>query len=205
MTLALIAALVGMSQAGDVVLWDNELQANGVSGMAVSGPRFPTTRVADDFIVPEGQRWHIKRFTYVAANEPTWKDGGISEICVWSDNGGRPDKTVAEGISPHSRSFQTVIDGMDCYIYAVKGLDIVLSPGRYWIGPHHPEASGEGTSWWMTSSGGKREPANLQGWVSHDYQNGKGNWTTLDGNGWDGGYWHQAFQIGGRVLRGGEQ
>lgn len=67
MTLALIAALVGLSQAGDVVLWDNDLRANGVSGMAVSGPRFPTTRVADDFIVPDGQRWHIKRFTYVGA------------------------------------------------------------------------------------------------------------------------------------------
>ena len=174
-------------------LWDNDLVTDGVNGRAMSPPLFPDIRVADDFVIPDGEEWNIQDFHFNAIEDDTWTDGGIAEIYIYDDNGNSPGSLI---ISISNLPFSKVDTGdvffgrVD-YEYSIENLSIPLGPGRYWIGTRFPNGGGSGTNWWMTSTGQPDGP-DTSGWLSLD---AGATWNIEGDPDWD-----HAFTVTGIVV-----
>ncbi len=136
------------------LLWDNNIQIDFQSGIAMSPPTHPDIRLAEDIVVPAGG-WVITGFGYKAADDDDFQPSGMSEVFVYADQDGEPGAFVVRQTRANVRTFSgDVIFGRDVYEYRVVGLAIVLPQGTYWIGARDPGGNGEGSQWWATSDGG---------------------------------------------------
>jgi hypothetical protein len=151
------------------LLWDNNLETNGVRGRAVSPPGFPNIRVVDDIVVPE-PGWHITGFNYQLLEDNDWVHGGWTEVFVWGDVGRQPGgPRLFSQVVEHTRvATGNMYFGRFAYKFFTAGLSMNLEPGRYWIGLRNPKASGAGTAYWMSSDGGRDGAGSEAGWLSTD-------------------------------------
>ena len=186
---AFLAALFSSSALADV-LWDNNLTPDGFSGRAISPPLFHDMRVADDFVVPEGQRWVIEGFHAGIIEDDGWISGDLLELFVYEHvEGFGPGKElllVTDEFTKMSTGNQYF--GREAYEYWIEGLDIEFGPGTYWIGLRNPDGAGPGTNYWLTSDGGPDGADSSTGFFSLD---GAFTWNA------EGEGWHHAFQISG--------
>ncbi len=175
------------------LLWDNNLETDGIRGRAVSPPGFPNIRVVDDIVVPTGNPWIVTGFNYQLLEDAEWVHGGLSEVYVWGDVGRRPGgERLFSQVVEHTRvATGNMYFGRFAYKFFSGGLDISLSPGRYWIGIRNPNASGAGTAWWMSSDGGRDGSGTEAGWLSTDQGQ---NWIPI------GSGTQFAFEVHGTVV-----
>lgn len=190
----LLAALscMGVPARADL-LWDNNLETDGVSGRPVSPPAFPNYRNVDDIVVPEGQEWHITGFNYQLLEDNDWLHGGWTEVYVWGDVGRRPGgERLFSQVVEHTRvATGNMYFGRFAYKFYAPGLSINLEPGRYWIGLRNPQASGSGTAYWLTSDGGPDGMGTESSWISLDAGQ---TWVPV------GGGEQNAFEVHGAVV-----
>lgn len=190
----LLAALscMGIPARADL-LWDNNLETDGVSGRPVSPPAFPNYRNVDDIVVPEGQEWHITGFNYQLLEDNDWLHGGWTEVYVWGDVGRRPGgERLFSQVVEHTRvATGNMYFGRFAYKFYAPGLSINLEPGRYWIGLRNPQASGSGTAYWLTSDGGPDGMGTESSWISLDAGQ---TWVPV------GGGEQNAFEVHGTVV-----
>ncbi len=183
--------LLAWSAAAEL-LWDNNLETDGVSGRAVSPPAFPNIRNVDDMIVPK-PGWHITGFNYQLLEDNGWLHGGWTEVYVWGDVGRRPGgQRLFSQVVEHTRvATGNMYFGRFAYKFFASGLSISLEAGRYWIGLRNPNASGTGTAYWLTSDGGPDGAGTESPWYSLD-----GGKTWVPGGGGE----QNAFEVHGEVV-----
>lgn len=187
--LAVLIAAIFSSSVGADTLWDNGLTPDGFNARAISPPAFPDIRVADDFVVPEGEEWVIEGFHAGIIEDSGWTTGELLEVSVYEDARGiGPGDEIVRVSGAFSRieTFDEYF-GRAHYQYSLESLDIQLGPGTYWIGLRNPDGAGAGTNYWLTSDGGRNGLNSSTGYLS------------LDGITWqaEGAGWHHAFQITG--------
>lgn len=128
-------ALAGLAHASDVrpqaltVLLD---QTSAPAGDGLYSHRFQAdltaynTRAADDFVVPAGESWLIKRLDipgrYALSTEPLRR----VTVIIYSDNAGRPDRRLSEQVL---RSKDDGAARLDISLTE----PVRLQPGRYWL------------------------------------------------------------------------
>ena len=128
-------AVGGLAQAADVrpkaltVLMD---QTDLAAGDGLYSQRFQAdlaaynTRAADDFVVPAGQAWLIKRLDipgrYAIGTEPLRR----ANVIIFSDNAGRPDRRLTDQL------VRTKDDGAARLSISLNE-PVLLQPGRYWL------------------------------------------------------------------------
>jgi len=194
--IAILIAAIFSSSAGADVLWDNNLTPDGFSGRALSPPNFPDIRVADDFVVPEGEEWTIGGFHAGIIEDSGWTHGGQLEIAVYE---GEMGFGPGDELVRVTGAFDRVDTGHEYfsrshYEYSLESLDIQLGPGTYWFGLRNPDGAGSGTNYWLTSDGGPDGADSSTGYFSLD---GAITWQA------EGEGWHHAFQITGVPEPGG--
>lgn len=203
---AVLALFVGTANAGilwdnnqnasaNEVLWDNDIVPNGFSGRAISPPLFPDIRVADDFIVPDGETWWIKDAHFNIIEDAGWTHGGQITVTFYDDVNNFPGAVIAERVVEMQDGKFERMDTGDEYFgradfdyWAAFNDQIELDGGKYWIGIRNDLGAGAGTNYWMTSKGGP------------DGMDSKTGAFSLDaGNSWqdEGAGWHHAFTITG--------
>jgi hypothetical protein len=200
-TLLLITA-VSVSRAD--VLWDNGMIPDGRAGNPVASAAKPDIVLAEDFRVPEGPGWSVTGFRYVMAVDAGWEDGGVTAIRVCTDSGGEgPLSPIYYGNHRHTKRLIGVIrGGYKAYEFTVDDVELDLGPSTYWFGPNMTPARGHGFAYWLTTdAGGVRDRGDMS-WFSPDAME---TWFRGDETGWanrigDDTYWHQGFQILGRVV-----
>ena len=198
---ALLTAAVAATGAradGDI-LWDNGIEHDNVTATVVPTPRLPDPIIVDEVIVPEGAVWIVTGFRYVLVEDDGWEDGGVTEVCVWSDSGGGAGPLAEIYAVPHrhTRRFAGFAHGRRMHEYTAEGLRLVLLPGTYWFGPELAAAHGDGHAYWVTA---RLDAVRRQGDLSWFSPNGGAAWCRHDAMGWEGDYWHQAFQVLGCDL-----
>jgi hypothetical protein len=181
-TLACAAALVLAGGVHAAVLWDNNVITNGVNGRALSPPAFPDIRVADDIVVPEGQRWSIEDVHANVLEDSTWRGGDVAGLWIYADNSGQPGEVIYQSVSTFTKmATGDSYFGRTDYEYWLEDFEPVeLGGGTYWMGFRNPNGTGSGTNYWMTSDGGPDGMDSSPGYFSLDravtWQNGGGNW-----------------------------
>ena len=190
---ALVAAIFSSSVGADV-LWDNNLTSYGFSVRAISPPGFHDIRTADDFVVPEGERWVIEDFRAGIIEDSGWTSGDLLEIFVYEDTMGigPGDEIVRVSGAFGRRDTGHEYFGRASYEYSLEGLDIQLGPGTYWIGLRNPDGNGSGTNYWLTSDGGRDGAGSSTGFFRFEFA-----WQN------EGEGWHHAVQISGVPEPGG--
>ena len=184
-SVAVVAALAVASAANADLLWDNDIQANGINARAVSPPGFPDIRVSDDFTVSGGNGL-IQGAHFTLVEDGNWTRGDSLQIWIYEDNGGMPGAEVVS----YSGSYTATATGeqlfsRDVYNYWID-FEADLADGTYHVGVRNVDGGGTGTNYWATSNGGEGTAA--EGTYSLD--NG-GTWQT------EGDTWHHAFEIHG--------
>lgn len=172
-----------------VVIWDNNINTNGVDARALSPPGFPDIRVADDFTISPGDI--ITDFHATVLEDDAWSPGTDLELTIYDDSGSQPGNMVTQVVTTNWTSTPTGGNffGRDAYTYSVDGLNISLPGSSYWIGFRNPLGLGANTNWWLTSNGGPHGASSSTGYVSIDAGL---IWTP------EGTTWHHAFEITGR-------
>ena len=150
-------------------------------------------RIVDEFMVPAGTVWVVTGFRYVLAVDEGWEDAGVTRVCVWSDSGGDgPRAEIYDEPHRHARRPAGLHRGLQMHEFTAEGLELVLLPGTYWIGPELSEAHGPGHAFWVTT---RLDAVRRQGDLSWFSPNRGEAWFRHDAMGWEGDYWHQAFQV----------
>ena len=185
---ALVAAIFSSSVGADV-LWDNNLTPDGFNGRAISPPLFHDMRTADDFVVPEGERWVIQDFHAGIIEDDGWISGDRLDLFVYEhvEGVGPGDELLRVSDTFTKMSTGDQYYGRDAYEYWIEGLDIEFGPGTYWIGLRNPDGNGSGTNYWLTSDGGRDGAGSSTGFFALEFP----NWAP------EGEGWHHAFQITG--------
>ncbi len=186
-SLAALFAVLLSCGAGADVLWDNNLTPDGFNGRALSPPAFPEIRVADDFVVPEGEEWVIEGFHAAIIEDSGWRTGDLLDLFVYDTMGNIPGEEIVRV----SGAFGRMDTGHEyfsrsAYEYSLEALDIRLDAGTYWIGLRNPDGGGAGTNYWLTSDGGVDGADSSTGYINLGI-----TW------GAEGDGWHHAFQITG--------
>lgn len=193
MVLSCFVVLASSSAPADL-LWDNNILSRG-RGRAISPPLVPDIRVADDIIVDVPWRVDAARYTVIEI-PAEWSHGGVTQVYLWPDAGGRPGTQPLRVLSgqhvrtPTGRS----TFGREIMLYTISDLNLELDPGTYWIGFRHPNADGpeDGSAYWLADSDGGRDGNRSRtGWFSVDQGR---TWTH------EGPDWHHAFEIHGEVV-----
>ena len=170
------------------VLWDNEIEENGINGRAMSPPQYPDRRVVDDFTVEDDGGWIVHGFRLAVVEIPNaFRWGDLLEVYVHADADGSPGPLIACRTGAFERLEECCCDPFPCVDYRVFFEDLPLGPGKYYIGARNPGGHGEGTNYWLTSNGG--QGTEETGWTSADA-----------GKTWEQGkeeYWHFAFELYG--------
>lgn len=179
------------------VLWDNHIILKGdITGRAISPPAFPNIRVVDDIPVTIRTRWHVTSAWLNTIEDSAWQPGEAMEIFVWkqaASGGGGPhpgqDGIVAWRRAPLRRSATgATYFGRAAYIHGIEDLDLVLGADAKFVGFRHPEGSGSGTAYWLTSDGLNEHNRGLRQYFSLDA--GK-SWANA------GQRWHNSFILYG--------
>ena len=199
LTIALVVALFASGASADT-LWNNGLLPNGVSARGISPPAFPAVRVADDFVVPDGETWLIDdaHFNVIEDFDRVpigWLHNGSLTVTFYEDVNNLPGGIIAER-KVDGEKFERMLQndqyfGRDDYDYwATFNDEVHLGAGKYWIGIRNALGGGCGgcANYWMTSDGGPDGPGSKTGAFSLD-----------EGNTWmdDVNTGHLAFEISG--------
>jgi hypothetical protein len=91
------------------LLWDNNLEPDGVNGRALSPPLFPDIRVVDDFVVPLDKTWVIDSVYVDVTEDADWANGGLVEVFIRSHdpNTGGPVNGVGVRLNHGDGTFGT--------------------------------------------------------------------------------------------------
>ena len=185
----LSVALVAPGVRGDDgVLWDSGIVPDNVTATVVSTPRLPDIRIVDEFVVPGNTVWIVTGFRYVLAVNDGWEDGGVTQVCLWTDSGG--DGPLAEFYDePHAHTRRPVglLRGLQMHEFTAEGLELILLPGTYWIGPELRAAHGPGHAFWVTA---RLDAVRRQGDMSWLSPRRGEEWFRHDAMGWDSEYWN---------------
>jgi len=147
-------ALLLLPPVAAELLWDNSLMPNGSGFRGISPPRARDLRLVDDIVVPE-PGWLITGYAYNAVEDDAWVHSGRSEVYIYALREGAPGELLLSAIGPDKRTpTGSSYFGRAHYIYRVSGLAIRLDPGTYLIGARDPFATGEGSNYLGSSSGG---------------------------------------------------
>jgi hypothetical protein len=185
-----MALTSGAFAGGGECLWDNNIVSDGVNGRALSPPGFPDIRVADDFVVRDANGWAVSDFHAAVIEDAAWVTSGRITITFYAAGGECPGAAIATRAVPVERSATGRQHfGRDEYEYWATFPEVILPPGRYWVGHRDAAGSGVGTNYWMTSDGG--EGADTIACFSLD---AGATWNPEGGPEWD-----HAFKITGRV------
>ena len=188
--LTAMALTSGAFAGGGECLWDNNIVSDGVNGRALSPPGFPDIRVADDFVVRDANGWAVSDFHAAVIEDAAWVTSGRITITFYAAGGECPGAAIATRAVPVERSATGRQHfGRDEYEYWATFPEVILPPGRYWVGHRDAAGSGVGTNYWMTSDGG--EGADTIACFSLD---AGATWNPEGGPEWD-----HAFKITGRV------
>ncbi|MGF1702122.1 hypothetical protein L4D09_17670 [Photobacterium makurazakiensis] len=182
--------ILQVSSAHAALIWDNNLTPDGFNGRATSPPAFPDIRVTDD--VSFTQSMTITEFHFTTVDDNGFNPSNLIEFYVYSNLAGQPDSllnTISTSNFSRTAAGGTLF-GRPVYNYSILGLNLDLTADTYWIGYRLSNASGSGTSWWMTSDGGPDGSSSSTGFFSLD----SGNTWNAEGNGW-----HHAFTLYGEV------
>jgi hypothetical protein len=180
------------------LLWENGMDEEwrwDLNGRALSPPTYPDIRVVDDFVVPPGESWRLQHFDVHVAEFAGWEGPQPMQIYLRAldpETGG-----PVEGIGNELASFETGFEREETfsvewwtgYYYLSDAFELVLGPGRYWIGLRNPNGRGGVTNYWLTGYGG--DGVDTPAWFSMD----AGDTFTPAGSGWD----HQ-FRLRGEVI-----
>ena len=190
---AVLALFAGTANAA--ILWDNGIVPNGVNGRAISPPGFPAIRVADDFVIPDGDTWWIEDAHFNVIEDAGWLHGGSLSVTFYNDVNNFPGAIIAQRkVTIESGKWERMLKedqyfGRDDYNYwATFNDQIHLEGGKYWISIRNDLGGGAGTNYWMTSDGGVDGVDSKTGVFSLD-----GGETWAD----EGDTWHHAFTITG--------
>lgn len=154
---AAVTVLAGTTLAGGGVCWDNDIVPNGTNGRATDPPTFPDIRVVSDFSIGTGVEWTIFDLHKSHIEDSGFNPGSIHEVYLYEDGGGCPGAQIAsiqtDAVNREFQGYQLFT--RDVYIYWIEFDAVTLGPGKYHIGSRWPNASGNGTSYWLTSNGGE--------------------------------------------------
>jgi cysteine-rich repeat protein len=131
------------------------VQDNGSNPAGTSSWSFPVDptkahRVADDFVVPDGQMWYLRDILFYGLV----LDGGFPrpyvltqplDVRIYADDGGLPGALVVhQPAASYSRAELGGFQNTDI----IAHLDpVLLPPGRYWISPQLPFSQNPGWYW----------------------------------------------------------
>jgi hypothetical protein len=188
LAMVLVPVLVALANAD--ILWDNNVITNGGNGRAMSPPAFPDIRLAEDFVVPSGQRWSIEDVHANVIEDSTFRSGDVAGLWIYADNSGQPGEVIYQSVSTFTKmATGDSYFGRTDYEYWLEDFEPVeLGGGTYWMGFRNPQGTGSGTNYWMTSDGGPDGMDSSPGWFSLD---GARTWQA------EGSAWHHAFVITG--------
>ncbi|GIV01450.1 MAG: hypothetical protein KatS3mg015_0280 [Fimbriimonadales bacterium] len=187
-SLFVVAALAVATAGQAAILWDNNIITNGFNGRAISPPAFPNIRVVDDIIAPVN--WWVNRVRFNILEDTTFQHGGTIEVYWYNDVNGQPggSQIALWTSTSYTRTPVGSYFGRPAFEYNVDFGQLLVIAGHYWIGPRHPNGSGSGTAYWMTSDGGPDGAGTSTGYFSLDA-----------GTTWqpEGAGWHHAFVFEG--------
>jgi hypothetical protein len=189
-------ALTASAPADEIVLHDNGMTPDGVTGSPIGSPMVPTVVSAEDFVVPEGDVWTVTGLRYVLSPGVGMEEGPVVAVRVCTDSGGEgPLSPIYHATLPFTREYIGDYFGRPAYEYTVGGFELQLTPGVYWTSPAFPRASQEGYATWLTARVDDLAQQRDLGWWSPD---GMETWFRMNELGWEGDYWHHAFAVLGR-------
>jgi len=175
--------LGGSGAARAELVWDNNLDPDGVAAVPLTAP---AGGVADDlhFLAPVA----LTAFRLAVIEDSGFSAGSRFEFTIYADLEGVPGERIRWDVVPYAREATgSSFFGRPVFVYTVPLGGVDLQPGRYWIGGRNADASGTGMNYWLTSDGG---PDGAGSFPSARYLGGA----------WMPTGYQQAFELHGRIV-----